>query len=46
MSALTSVSSSQPVRADTATTGWYGPEQTEYRLRFFREYSVPVREKA
>ncbi len=35
MSALTSVSSSQPVRADT-TTGCIGPEQTEYRLRFSR----------
>ncbi len=34
MSALTSVSSSQPVRADTATTGCTGRQQPEYRICF------------
>ncbi len=45
MSALTSVSSSQPVRADTATTGCTGRNRRN-TASVFRECSVPVREKA
>ncbi len=45
MSALTSVSSSQPVQADTATTGCTG-RNSRNTAPFSHECSVPVREKA